>query len=337
MLRGFSRIGGVLIGRDPSQPDERLDFSDLSWRTTPRGVVLTFTRGDHKEISLDPRPASLIAQALAYAADGRPVTATMTRAAPLRDLKVLAHPTLVDTAVGCRAIEIDRFVDTALSLDSRGKAIELGVSDAFAGIDLYNFAQRAFSLGYLAQFPDGDKVRAMRERLSSQYDLLRSRAKLDAVDLNMLVDPARSPLPVKGAFFQIDVVKGMAECLPSAKANADADAFGSCMVDKGRAFEGKADGIFRQPTEFFPWSGVREREWSLDPDLAFAKASPSSRSSVPVRVWGGASSARSGKLRRQRRTIRRCVCRFRSLHLPGVSGSDCANRRRPRYRRPSLA
>ncbi len=272
MLRGFSRIGGVLIGRDASNSDERLDFNGLSWRTTPRGVVLTFMRSDHKEILLDPRPPSLIAQALAYAADGRPVTATMTSAAPLKDLKVLAHPTLVDTAVGCRAIEIDRFVDTALAHDPRGKAIDRGVDDAFARIGLYNFAQRAFSIGYLAQFPDGDKVRAMRERLSSQYDVLRSRATLDDVDLNTLMDPDRSPLPVKGAFFQTDVVHAMADCLPGAR--ADADAFGKCMVEKGRAFEGQVDGIFRQPTDFFPWSGVREREWSLDPDLAFATRSP---------------------------------------------------------------
>jgi tetratricopeptide (TPR) repeat protein len=271
-LRGFSRIGGVLIGRDASNKGERLDFNGLSWRTTPTGVVLTFTRADHKEISLDPRPPSLIAQALAYAADGRPVAATMTSAAPLRDLKVLAHPTLVDTAVGCRAIEIDRFVDTALSNDPRGTAIEHGVDEVFAGIDLYNYAQRAFSIGYLAHFPDGDKVSSMRERLSSQYDLLVSRAKLDAVDLNMLMDPARSPLTAKGAFFQTDVVKGMAECLPGAK--ADAEAFGRCMIEKGRTFEGKADGVLGPPTDFFPWSGVREREWSLDPDLAFATGSP---------------------------------------------------------------
>jgi hypothetical protein len=46
------------------------------------------------------------------------------------------------------------------------------------------------------------------------------------------------------------------------------------MVGKGRTFEGSADGVLGPPTDFFPWSGVREREWSLDPDLTFAKSAP---------------------------------------------------------------
>ena len=134
MLRGFSRIGGVLIGQDPKNADEPLDFVDIAWKATPSGIVLTFTRADGANIDLGPHPASLIAQSLNYAADGRPVTATMTRATPLADLKILAHPTLVDTGVGCRAIEIDRFVDTFLHYDPRGADVSHGLDTALDAV-----------------------------------------------------------------------------------------------------------------------------------------------------------------------------------------------------------
>jgi hypothetical protein len=48
--------------------------------------------------------------ALTYAADGRVTTATITKADPLNERRILLHPALVDTWLGCRAIQIDRFV-----------------------------------------------------------------------------------------------------------------------------------------------------------------------------------------------------------------------------------
>lgn len=272
LLRGFSRIGGVLIGQDAANPDQTLDFIDMSWKALPSGIGLTFTRADGTKIEFEPRPTSLIAQALTYAADGRPVTATMTRATPLRDLKILAHPTLVDTGVGCRAIEIDRFVDTFLSSDPDGKDVLKGVNAALDDVTLYDYAMRAFSFGYLQNFQKTDRVKRLSDAILQDLDYRASRVNLEDIDPKAAFDPGHSPLTVKKEFFEAHVVDGMRACLADAKGAVDE--LGKCMIRKGQAFTGDAQGLFDEATEFIPWSGVRERDWSLDPDLAFAKNGP---------------------------------------------------------------
>ena len=108
-LVGFRRIGGVLIGRPPSA-EPHLDFTGFDWQNTGQ-VKLTLKRGDGRNIVLGPFRPEIVHLAMACAADGRPITATMVTAAPLRELKILLHPALEDTAIGCRAIEVDRLVD----------------------------------------------------------------------------------------------------------------------------------------------------------------------------------------------------------------------------------
>jgi len=63
--------------------------------------------------------ASIVGQALAYAADGRPLAATMVTAKPLLELKILVHAALIDTGLGRRITELDRFVDEFTG-DERG-------------------------------------------------------------------------------------------------------------------------------------------------------------------------------------------------------------------------
>src|SRR6185436_18559571 len=115
-LRGFSRIGGVLIGRDPdAAPDEPpLDVRDLRWERSaenPRVWRFKLIHGDGKETTSRYFHDDLLFRALAYAADGRPVGVTMVSASPLWDLKILVHPALLDSGLGQRIIDLDRFVD----------------------------------------------------------------------------------------------------------------------------------------------------------------------------------------------------------------------------------
>ncbi len=110
-LRGFSRIGGVLIGRELKGHSEISEIT-WEWNANKDKVQLRLRDRDdewHKSRWYDPLIMEL---ALAYAADGRPVTVTMVTASPLPELQILLHPTLVDTRVGKDAIELDRFVDT---------------------------------------------------------------------------------------------------------------------------------------------------------------------------------------------------------------------------------
>ncbi len=71
MLQGFSRVGGVLIGREPENPSKRLDLRGLDWTANGRQVTLHLRDGNGKDTELGPYDKSLVHQALAYAADGR--------------------------------------------------------------------------------------------------------------------------------------------------------------------------------------------------------------------------------------------------------------------------
>jgi len=66
---------------------------------------------DGAELRSAPFPASIAYQALNYAADGRPLAVTMATAKPLPELKILLHPTLLDTSLGARIVDLDRLVD----------------------------------------------------------------------------------------------------------------------------------------------------------------------------------------------------------------------------------
>jgi hypothetical protein len=88
MLRGFSRVGGVLIGTEPENPNEKADIRTLTWRLAGRGVTLILGDAQGHAQQFGPYDTSLVHQALAYAADGRPVAVTMTQARPLPQLKI---------------------------------------------------------------------------------------------------------------------------------------------------------------------------------------------------------------------------------------------------------
>ena len=115
-LRGFAHVGGVLIGRD-GNPLDTLDIRGFSYAfypaDRPEELWIGVTKADDNVIVLGPYNPAIAHLALVYAADGRPVTVTMVNSAPLINLKILLHPALVDTNLGNRAIELDRFVDSS--------------------------------------------------------------------------------------------------------------------------------------------------------------------------------------------------------------------------------
>jgi hypothetical protein len=110
-LRGFARVGGVLIGQQPTPSANELGVTNLEW--TVDGTETRLILYDKAGRTHRPRSwrTAVVGQALAYAADGRPLAVTMVQAAPLAELKVLTHPALIDTALGYRVVELDRFVD----------------------------------------------------------------------------------------------------------------------------------------------------------------------------------------------------------------------------------
>lgn len=117
------RVRGVLIGHEPL--GEPLDVTDVRWQLIPPSPGQSSTRvqlslrvaskADQlpRWQSLGSVDAGVLNQALRYAADRRVVATTITAG----DGKVFQrltslHPVLVDTPLGCRIIEADRFIDT---------------------------------------------------------------------------------------------------------------------------------------------------------------------------------------------------------------------------------
>lgn len=107
---GFAR--GVLFGRTPETDAPGL--ADIRWSSRGDGkyAIEVLRVGNKSWELLGTFHATEINQALRFAADERVVAVTMVSGEPLARLAVHLHPALVDTPLGCRVIEIDRFVDT---------------------------------------------------------------------------------------------------------------------------------------------------------------------------------------------------------------------------------
>lgn len=110
------RVRGVVIGRDLHG---RLDLSDIRWKIVPaRGGLPTRVAVDlqvrqtgawQQAGTFD---AGTINQAIRYAADGRVIAATIVPGDGKHIIhSIKLHPALIDTPLGCRMIESDRWVD----------------------------------------------------------------------------------------------------------------------------------------------------------------------------------------------------------------------------------
>ena len=266
MLRGFSRVGGVLIGEDPENPKDRADIRTLTWRKDGRAVTLVLGDGAGRLRELGPYDQTLVHQALGYAADGRPVAVTMTQARPLRQLKIHLNPSLVDTPLGCRVTQLDRLVDTyaGTQLPERQEITE-HYEEQFA---VYNLAW-------------GLRFKALAEAVGKEGDL--ERESRGAINANWetayrglrqagLFDDA-SVFRRKPEFFDPAIVKTVAACR-----KPDGEAFETCVSEEfesARALkERDIDSLKRWQfgyATFFPWSGVRERTFRITGDLAFLR------------------------------------------------------------------
>jgi len=308
-LTGFRRIGGVLIGRAPDGNDT-LDFSQIEWRKDGNKVILKLTRGDGQQLTIGPYRPELVHLALAYAADARPITVTMTPSAPLRELKIHLHPTLVDTAGGCRATEIDRFVDRFSDGDEKTSPREIASKRVYGHVALYrwvwavNLKAKIEAASLLSRDGGGEELANARLLGASKLgqdllgmasrtlesDEVRALAVDGLAEVGTLNDGAQSPLTIKREYFAGSVLKKISQCTsgasapnpsssPGSRVRPDLDAVTKCV-------EGAAAGELTQskpidstmswtapPPSIEIWSGVRERPYRLDADLDFVRSS----------------------------------------------------------------
>lgn len=115
------RVRGVLFGQD-LQPDslslEKPDIRDLQWTLEPRKsgqptrLTLTIRLKDGSK-RLGEFDAGVVNQAVRYAADRRVIATTITPGdGKIIERLTYLHPALIDTPLGCRVVEADRFIDT---------------------------------------------------------------------------------------------------------------------------------------------------------------------------------------------------------------------------------
>ena len=186
-LRSFARVGGVLIGRPPEDDAKGsslnltgFDFS-ISSDSDPV-LTLSLRHADGTDVTLGPYDPAIAHFALAYAADGRPTTVTMVKADPLFDLKILLHPALVDTGLGCRAIRLDQFADKFGDASAEASSLRKQADEEARGlVALY---RRAWADRYIAVT---DKLQHKLD-----FDALKADHGRKVTEYNEIVDSLRS-------------------------------------------------------------------------------------------------------------------------------------------------
>lgn len=285
-LRGFSRVGGVLIGRD-AEAGESLIVDDFAWQVRDGAFSFDLAVEGQAAKSFGPFDAAIAHLALAYAADGRATTVSMVGANSMLELRILLHPTLVDTGLGCRARRLDQFVDeTTDDNDNRDlqKLRNKVTQNAVGEIALYNFA-RDVQLYTLSQTPSGRSQLASHD-ISDWADLAKQdTADLDEADSATLRLADKSmPLVIatKKEFFDATITNHVRQC----RSVDDLDAFSNCVAERAKTQSSSTQSLgtnwFSPKIQFQPWSGVRERPFTVEDDLSFLTGTDETKSS-PLR------------------------------------------------------
>ena len=280
-LRSYHGVGGVLVGRDPTG-EKGLDLVGVDFSVDNDRLSILLTHADGMKTAVGPYDAAVAHLALVYAADGRPVTVTFVSARPLTDRKILLHPALVDTEVGCHAIRLDQFVDRfglagQLKIRWHTELVRRKVV-----VSLYRLAWRARLSEW---FMDGrsreelsDEESRMVQRFVGWESLALTKSEIaDAVlsDVEVL-----APLRQRPRLFDPKLVEILDACLVERESEL---APTQCVEERakraGRTFEGRPKTLVLEQPSIEVISGVREDAYELDEGLAFAQ--------VPPEIWSG--------------------------------------------------
>jgi len=255
-------IGGVLIGRAPEKNSTAPDIRYMQWEDTAGFVDITLVDAAGKKYQLGRFPKAVIAQAIAYAADARPVAATMINctdgALPLR---VLVHPALVNTPLGCNIISMDRFVDTYAYNEPSGQ-VQYALLQFRYQKFLYDAC--AYHLIFKRHLYEGTEnflVEGPYKQLSgfviSNFTLLKQKL----LNGKVFNDPLLSPMRVKKNYYHQYLVDLIVTHL--AGSTTGEEFFNK--IDAGFPRNMTAGDILITQSEIR--SGVRENPYVLDPDL----------------------------------------------------------------------
>lgn len=316
-MRSF-RARGVVIGRPL---DGRLNATDVRWTFLPskkRGaatrVALELALADAGSTgavwrSLGSFDAGTLNQAIRYAADGRVIATTIVPGDGKRIGRLTyLHPALVDTPLGCRVVEADRWVDT------------------FTRVPVKPWSDRNETWLWLGRVD-------IAERVASDASLCSSSKLSAALSDPRMREPHFSPSYGKmlGDFLsRLDNPRGSGRFVAAASrcAGAAGGKALQCLCGNGRAQE-----LASLPHQYwFPedhTSQVRERPARLTPDLRWMQASPDRLGSLDFWVHTTFSLRSDGEGNEQRTvafdfpvpallSLRGLTQRQLKLHLPLV-------------------
>lgn len=259
-LAKSSFVGGVVIGRPPIGDTNVIDVQSFSWEIE-NGLVTFEMKVANETISIGPFSAELTYQALIFASDGRPMVVTILNT-ELNAQRVLLHPALVDTKIGCEMIELDKFIFSYLSAEQRDKQ-NSSMMKVRNYNQLYNLA-RFYGLQGLVKESSLPTV-----SLEIAIILRRSKEQM----LKTLSDPElftnKTVSPLAASFHVYDplILKIMKNC---AKSAADLNEFGVCMKNQAPRYvrnQYQYEKWIQPPIDLQTVSGVREGIYKLDKDL----------------------------------------------------------------------
>lgn len=266
-LKGFRRIGGVLIGQEPSNSGQTgVNFNDISWTDLGNQMEIFLHRADGQVISAGIYDKDIVHQALVYVADGRLITVTMVTGKPLPFLKILPHPALTDTDLGCKAIGLDRLVDKYAGPDN-DPIIEKALSSFQYQNLLYTYAclKAAANKSVNNQYLLAGYITEMEIKIQAAWGKIYT--SLDGGEV--LYDRAQSHLFSKPEYYDNQIVQVIRLSLKGS--GGDLESFLNSM-ENARA-DGDLESLLKVESE--QWSGVRELPYKIDPGLSFLKPRPS--------------------------------------------------------------
>ncbi|HAJ46381.1 MAG TPA: hypothetical protein DCL54_07365 [Alphaproteobacteria bacterium] len=271
-VRFSGRVGGVVFGRMPDDGGTAPDVRKLVWEldAKKRLVRLSVETAGRNQILLGTFHPALVHHALAFAADGRPVAATMPIFRPqdgqlrIQGRQVIVHPAFEDTAFGCNSIQIDRFVD------------------------MFTSSQASTSAG-------AARIAVARRGVSALMVILENMAApssdLDASKLEEFVRQRRESIEGMTAAVRLYASSCAGEpsqCFPMQHYKSvdfsTASNVLKCVAKHGKD-DGATDCILNLPSpqnKYWVDSGVRESAYVLDPDLNFLKRRTGQDDTYPI-------------------------------------------------------
>lgn len=240
-LADAPRVSGLVLGQ--SAPTE-LDLQKLHFKVEGKRISLVVERADGRAIWIGAYPKRTIWQALAFAADGRPVALTKSAAAPLAGRRVLIHPALVDTPLGCRLLSVYETLEE-YALRAHAGAIE--TAKAHHALYQVAWAVRATTLIRASELrlkdPRGEPPPWLRETavgiLATPSVLAGAQRALDAPGL--LKESQRSPLPNNREQYDPELIEYIQGCAMAV--NGSLPSFEECVARSARRwFDSRPSG-----------------------------------------------------------------------------------------------